>query len=522
LGRNNTATSDMALRREDQSLSTAASFNNAVKSGTTVFFGSAFFRHQFKRKGRVFGANVSYYGSGAESDINQASESEYYDEAGEFLSSELLKQYIDNQTNRGQFKANAMYMEPIGKKFFVQTFYNFSNRNESGDRQVFDVDGGLRTVNDSLSRTYDNQLQLNRVGSSLRYSHKGVNLSLGLGVQQFGINSTYASGASANITGQVDRSFVNWIPNLDFSMSPKRNQYLGASYSLAANEPSVRQLQPIVDNSNPVYISLGNQDLVPELQHSIRLNYHGYNPSSFTRFYLGANYSYYQNQFITEQTVDEYYVTTSKPTNHTGGTSWSLNTNYGFPIVKNRFTLNLGYSFNFGNSFAFVNSALNKTTNRSHSPSLRINLTPSDKFNLSANARIGISDTEYNINSSQNQQLLTQNYSLDATVGLPWKTFFSTEFDYRFYTNERFGQQQEIPLLNLSLYRLLWKEKFEVRASVYDVFNQNRGISQNAGANQVSETRTKVLARYAMLSLTYNIRGIDSKERRGRGIFFAH
>jgi len=151
-----------------------------------------------------------------------------------------------------------MYVEPLSKKFFWQTFYNFSRREETGDREVVDIDEGRREINPLLSRDFENIITLNRLGSSLRYSYEGINISLGLAYQTFDLTGSFSS-QSGEIDGVVDKDFDNFIPNLSINFEPARNMYVDLSFSRNAREPSISDLQPIRDNTNPLYIRDGQQ-----------------------------------------------------------------------------------------------------------------------------------------------------------------------------------------------------------------------------------------------------------------------
>ncbi|PMD86859.1 hypothetical protein BWI97_26060, partial [Siphonobacter sp. BAB-5405] len=96
-------------------------------------------------------------------------------------------------------------------------------------------------------------------------------------------------------------------------------------------------------------------------------------------------------------------------------------------------------------------------------------------------------------------------------VKLPWEAYFNATFDYRLYKNDRFGLNQNIPILNLAVYKLLGKaKKSEVRLSAYDLFRRNLGITQGASGNYFTQTRVETITRYFMLSYTYNMRGVKA------------
>jgi hypothetical protein len=103
-------------------------------------------------------------------------------------------------------------------------------------------------------------------------------------------------------------------------------------------------------------------------------------------------------------------------------------------------------------------------------------------------------------------------------VKFPKDFYFNTRFNYNIFLNERFGFNQKQPIWNASVYKQLGKsKKAEIRLTANDIFNRNLGISQFANQNSYSESRTETLARYFMLSFTYNMRGVKSQMRKSGG-----
>lgn len=90
-------------------------------------------------------------------------------------------------------------MEPFGKRLYWQTFYNYNLRLESVDRDVADVIQDTPAANDFLSRYYDNRIDLHRLGTSLRYSYKGINISAGLAGQEYQLEGDFRSGPTVMI-----------------------------------------------------------------------------------------------------------------------------------------------------------------------------------------------------------------------------------------------------------------------------------------------------------------------------------
>jgi hypothetical protein len=498
--------------RQDESLSNFTRFDNTSNLENLLLNGSIIYRKKYKNPGRSSAISGNYLHNVSDTENEQESENEFYTTEG--ILDSLASIYQDNLTNtqRQQIKSSLLHVEPIGKKFFAQAFYNFSHRFERSDRDVFDIANGEQQANDFLSRYYTNNIDLHRLGVSLRYSHQGLNLSVGMARQLFQLDGDFQAGPSAGIMTRIQRDYYNWIPNVTFNGAIKKNQYLNVNYGAYAREPSIRNLQPIVDNSNPLFIREGNPDLIPQIDHRFSASFRKNNPINFTNFNISLSYTLTENQFVQEQQVDSSFVTTSRMINYKGGSGIWAYLNYGFPIIKNKFTVNVNYNAGLNQNFALVNATENETFSINHSGTIRLNYSPSEFFTAFLSTRIGITDTRYSINTSQNQQLLNENYSLNLSARLFWGVFINANFNYDRYQNDRFDFNQDVPILNASLYRVfLPNNRAEVRLAIYDVFNRNLGVSQFANANVVSETRTTTLSRYALLSFTYNLQGINTE-----------
>ena len=461
-------------------------------------------------KRRRLGFNTSYQFSSLDEAQTQRSVNEFFDELG-LTSRQALDQNYDNIATKNLVRINGLYVEPLSEKFTLNTFYNFSNRQEDGDREVLDVADNTEAVNTFLTRNYDNDITLNRVGTSINYSHAGVNVSVGAAFQNFQLQGLFEGVEGSGISGVVDRSYTNVIPNVTVNFSPIRNSYFNISYTVNANEPSIRNLQPIIDNSNPLILREGNPDLDPEIAHNFNAYFSFSRPLSGFRVYLSGGHSFYRDQIITDETIDENFVRFVRPINFDGGSNSNIYTGVNFPLVTNKWTLNVGLSSFINDTNTFVNDVLNETQTVNYTPTVRMNITPGDKLAVYLNASFGISDTEYNVNTSLNQTTRNFRYGAEFNTDLILGLKLNSDFTLSTFNNDRLALDQEVPILNLSIYKQFLKgNRGEVRVSLYDAFNQNVSINQFASNFFFSQSRTVTLARYGLLSFTYNIKGLKS------------
>src|SRR5690606_32608436 len=191
-------------------------------------------------------------------------------------------------------------------------------RNEEGTRLTEDQDseGSDLTRNDLLSRFYQNRILNQRAGSSITFSHKNNNFTLGGAWQNFDLNGSYRSPDPAIFSGIVDNRFTIWQPYIEYSGNLTRNTWLNIDYSLDAREPTIEQLLPVVDFSNPLFITEGNPGLVPGLNHNAGFWLNHSWPADGIRVHASSRYTWYENQIISDQEVDENLVTRSRPVNY--------------------------------------------------------------------------------------------------------------------------------------------------------------------------------------------------------------
>ena len=503
---NRFSTETSTVNRETTLANTATATNNVDTKGQ-LLNGLLLFRKKFQKKGRNMGLNTSILYTELKDDWTQNSKTDFFSESGLLDSIALINQTNNDVRDKIHFKVNALYVEPLNKKLYSQTFYNFSNRQETGDRKINDLLLSDEVLNEDLSRTYENTIGMHRVGTSIRYSYDGMNISIGAAYQTFALDGVFRGAGDSDVNGIVDRTFNNWIPNFSMNFEPLSNAYMGFGYTRTAKEPTIEDLQPIVNNLNPQYIIEGNPALTPELSNQFNFNFSKSYPISGVRFNVRANYDIYDNQFSTSETVDEFLITNAQPINVDNGSRFNINGGLNFPIIKNKMTTRIRMNATQNIRPSLVNNVENITSSWSYRPYIRFNITPVENLGIYISANLNYTDTRYDINESQNQKIRNENYSLELTAKTFLGVFLNANFQYDRYFNQRFNIDREIPILNWSIYKQVLKDnKGEIRFSLYDSFNKNVGFT----SSDSFRAENNALGRYAMVSFTYNIRGVKA------------
>jgi hypothetical protein len=474
---------------------------------------TAIYRHRFKKKGQSFAMSAGYNNSLSDGTEELTTLNEFFQAT---TVTGQIKQLNVKANAAQQLKSSLLFTLPVIKNWYWESFYNFSLSTNGVNRQVKDLLDGQNRI-DSLSVYYDNTVLYNRLGTSLRFSNKGLNLSFGAAAQQLRLDGKYSVAEGEPLLNDpIQRSYLNWTPNVSASYQLPRNMWIETGYSYEVNEPDISYLQPIPNVNNPLYRIEGNPDLEPEKAHSFRLHFNYWNAASFSNFSIGSNYNIAQSSIVYNQDIEfiegKGLLTTSTPANVKGGSSFNTYLWSNLPVIKTKLSVGLNGNISFSNARAFINAVENRTDSKGYNLGMNLNLTPGQKLVLSLEGRMNNTNIAYSIRKEQNQKI--RNWDMDASMKWQFasKMFFESSFTYSIYRNERFGFNQDIPLWNGSVRKLFGKKnRVEMRLAAFDILNKRVYLQQYGSANYILRTSSPTLARYFMFSVSYNLRGFEDK-----------
>jgi len=473
----------------------------------------AIYNHKFKKKGRTFAMSgfYNYKNGNSLDDINNINE--FFDATTN--SSEFIKFMVKNNKNTEEhtLKSSLLYVEPLGKRLSLLGFYNFRTRFSSNNNSSTNPENSMGI--DSLWLDYRNTSLYNRVGTSVNYAYNGINLSLGGAFQSLiieGISKT----KPLTVNKFAPIQYHSFIPYIAANLDLPKNVYINTSYSYDVSEPDISYLFPMPNLTNSMYITLGNPNLTPERYHDIdgRISY--WNSANMINLSLNGSARFNDNQIVYNQTTEfienRGFVTTSFPENVKGGNRFSTHFWSSFPLVKTKLTMNISANGGVSNSPVFINEMRNITHSKFYGARLGFNLTLGQKLSFSADGNVSQTFTTYSLQSNRNLNYL----HFGASIGAKWQVFKKTflEGNYRFsnYTNSAFDLNQNINTLNLSIRQVIGKKnQWELRFAAIDILNENEYIRQIAAINYTELRTSPTLARYFLLTVSYNLKGFDIK-----------
>ncbi|HEY0654509.1 MAG TPA: TonB-dependent receptor family protein [Chryseosolibacter sp.] len=480
---------DNTLQSEMQRLS--------ISSGTnTVLNSTLLWRHRFAKKGRTLSTNIQFnYGENLRDGFLDALTQNYFPRAFDTLFRQTSSQATLNST----YGAGVSYTEPLGGRKYLEANYSFRQNLNDVERIVNDISGDAPVYDEKLSNAYNSNYQYHRAGVNFRMNRSKYNFTLGASVQQ-----TYLKGLLELRNIPIERDFQRLLPTVRFNYDFSTSKHLNFDYETSVQEPSIQELQPVVDNTDPQNIYEGNPNLQPAYAQSWRLNFNTFNPMNFMSFFTFVDVDYVTNAITNSRSIDEQFISTTKPVNVDNNMSVAGNATVSFPINKLKSRISVGGNIRNRRSINVLEDIASTINQQSAGGSFRYSYRYKEIFDLSLSARLErqLSDYEF-----QNDQIfVNNNYSAESNLTFLKNYQLSSSFEFLQYENRNNNYSQSIPLLNLSVSRFLLKNKTgELKLAINNMLDKALGVTQMANINYIERQTTNSLGRIFMVSFTYSI-----------------
>ncbi|HEV7347609.1 outer membrane beta-barrel family protein [Telluribacter sp.] len=474
------------------------------------------FRHRFRKKGRTLSSTLTFGLDQNDRDGTLNATNRFFT-AGSTIPTRVdtLRQVNEQTNDRHNYGLTLSYTEPIAKRKYLELNYAWQTTLNDVDRRVYDLggEGPGRRLNTQLSNQFHNRFTYQRGGFNLRTNQKMYNGSIGLSVQQSSLR-----GELLLRDVEINRSFVNALPNARFQYLFTDTRHLNLTYDTDVREPNIQQLSPVVDNTDPLNIYEGNPSLRPEYNHRLTLQYFNFNALRFSNLFGFLNFIYTANRITESQQIDAQLVRTYRPVNVRNDYTFTGDISKGFRIKPINTRVSISTNLLYNRAITPVNNIDNQTRRLVSRNSLRLEYRYKEVFDLSASARLTYNQTAYSLNTSLNQRFSNQNYDLEANWRVGKVLNLSSTLDYAIYNFPDSDFSQRVPIWNASVaHSFLKNKRGELKLSAVDLLNRNVVINRVAQANFVQDEQIRSLQRYFLLSFTYSLGIKPRPQMRGFG-----
>ncbi len=504
--------------------------NNSTSANATL---------QLNRKLNTKGRNITFRGSFgySDNDNNQYTESEtHYFQLLNALGQDsvlIRNQYITTPTKNYNYGAQLTYSEPIARATFLQFSYQFQYKYSESDKTTYDLqnftDWGLSTqlpegyeehAVDSLGKYAEYRYYNHDASVSLRFIREKYQLSAGMSFQPQHSVLSYKRG---DYMIDTTRNVFNFAPNVDLRVRFSKVSQLRLTYRGRSSQPSMENLLPIVDNSNPQNIRVGNPGLKPSFTHNMRLFYNTYNAEKQRGIMTHVNFSTTQNSISNSRVYNsETGGWTTTPKNING--NWNAFGMFGFntALPNKKYTINSFSNVNYQNNVAYLTDNQTKEENKNTTTNLtlgeRLNAAyRNDWFEFGVNGTISYSIEKDKLRSDNNQEPYTFSYGANTQVTMPWNMTLATNIanqSRRGYTDSSMNRNELI--WNAQLSQTFLKGNATVSFEMYDILKKQSNISRSLTASGRSVYEYNGVNSYCMLHFIYRLNIFGSKAARDR------
>lgn len=433
------------------------------------------------------------------------------------LDTTFIQEKRNNNSNTDHY-GTVSYVEPLGKKFRMEFEYLFQYGYSKQDKSTFDFESSTADYtlrNEGLSNIFDNTKLQHRGSANVIFESNKHVVDLGVRVRNIDIQNENQITDSI-----VTQNFTNVLPQFRYSFKPSMSKRFQFNYVTSAQQPSINDLAPVPDNSNPNRIREGNPNLKPSYTHNWNLQFNTWQALTGRYVYAGGNFSVIQDAFATETNYDSFGRANTRTVNSDGNMMGFLYSGAGFPFLGRKIELSPSFNASYYRNVAFIGSESNVTDNFGLTPAMEL------AFNLYGDSLQFFIDGSYSFNNAISS---LNNTSTPYTIenygaGFEWMLpkGFRIEADGNYTRNSQPGggfYNTDFFVLNAEISkRFLKTQNLELSIRGNDILNQNINARREVTGNVITDYRTTIISRYFLMKLTYRFNNRGTKEDDFKGM----
>lgn len=435
---------------------------------------------------------------------------------------DLMQQNDDYSWSNG-YSARATYTEPIGdpSKGMFLTFALRSQGNfRNADKYTYTADDNgeydFLNPDPDYSNSFRNMNITNSAQIGFRHVTRTLNYNVGLSFEP----TTTSSQDLIKPQNNIDTYTVyNWAPFMWFTYKAGPQRSLRIFYNGRTEQPTIAQMQPVPDISNPLDIVVGNPELDPSFTHRLRLRFSDYDSESQRSIMAHLRANYTMNSIIS--------VTDFDPT--TGGRTttyenvdgiWDVNAMFMFtmPFRDKRWQLNNFTRAGVSSSAGKNNGELNRANQITAGESLALAFR-SSVFETELRGRYNLQYVRNTVQTGSNRTVHSYGGTYRFTLNLPFGLSIGSDISYTGNQGYTDGYNEDVWMWNAQLsYSFLTGKNATITLKGVDLLNQSNNIQRTVTGNYLEDVEYNTLGRYCMVSFSYrfNTFGGEKPEMRSQ------
>ena len=485
------------------------------------------YTHSFRKPGR----KLTLTANAGVTDTKGHTDTYAYDNLGDSI---LVNQFTNSGNTSVNYSLRASYIEPLkSKEHLLEIAALASGNNRRSHKDQYDIGLTDTTFNDDYSNRLVNDFYTEQLELNYQWSQEKFKLTVGAkGLFSQTHSRTYYGSTGAYVL-QRDTllNVFNIAPNINFRYNFGKKKFARIRYNGSTQQPSITQLEPVRNNSDAMYETVGNLNLNPAFRHQLHLMYSTFNQDKFWSLMTGIHGGLTKDALVGNTIYDETGKRYQQTVNaHDLPFDVSADLMFNTPFANKMMQFNTRTSISYNQRIGYIsyehtaaeiaamiaanNIALGDrslTGNMQVSEDLTLRFTH-DLVDVGVVGTFNYSRTQNNLSANALNNAFRWSVTGDISFHLPKSWNISADCGYTARYGYGFTDVDEI-VLNASVSKS-WKNA-TLTLKGYDLLHQKKSIVQIVGENYIQYKEYNTLPTYLMLTFTYKLNKMGSLKAKG-------
>ncbi|WP_198315757.1 outer membrane beta-barrel protein [Chitinophaga tropicalis] len=286
-----------------------------------------------------------------------------------------------------------------------------------------------------------------------------------------------------------------------------RYKSVGLNYSRTAQAPDMSYLQPVPDNTDPVYINKGNPELLPTRTDNLGLGFYSYDTRRKMNYNFTLRGSLRHNSVVSSRNIDSNGIQVNMPVNADRTYLFYSSGTIGkdFKNTDRQIGINLGYSAQYERSELVLNQQHIKTRQLTVGPTVGLQLNLHDKIEFNQRYSLNINTSGYDDGYLPDQHFTSHLTATELIIRFTRHFVFDTKYDM-IMNQQMTGFNSNIRLWNMgATFLFMKKDRLQLKLSVNDLLKSNVNRYRVIEQNYTLDAQYNNLGRFFMATLNYRI-----------------
>lgn len=469
------------------------------------------YKQLFKKKNRLW-QTVFRYGVTDDENSGLNNTRIRYFNGGSFDYADTVDQQKNFDGRSTTIGVKSTFSEPLNDKWALVVDYAYNHNHSLSLNNTFEkaFNGKYEVLVPDFSNNFELDAYSHSGNATLRYSGKKIRAGLGSGISTVRLGLTNKDN---NVFNKYN--FLNFTPQAQLTFMPKTQTNIGVNYRGTTRQPTINQLQPLRDNTDPLNEYKGNPDLEVGFNHSVSVYFNQYKVLKQAGIWANLNYNFQQKAITQYNTIDAatgkrtYY-----PVNVDGNRNWNLWMNYNKSQGEKKPWFGIGLNGNGSRFINFVNGERVTTNSWRLRFEPELGISSENKYNFAINPFLAYNYTRSSLPASIDNNYWSYGVQGGANVNLPWKmeVFTDINADLRQRINA-FASNTNLVVWNAGISKKLFKKDAgKLSFQVNDILDDNKGFTRVINSTFISDDRFQRLSRYFMLRFEWSFNKMPGGE----------